>query len=65
MLSGSQNTQNHTLISENYSLLEILKWTFWFLFLWIEIMLNEFEFLAKREQRKCGNKTILGFFKFC
>jgi hypothetical protein len=65
MLSGSQNTQNHTLISENYSLLEILKWTFWFLFLWIEIMLNEFEFLTKLEQGKCRNIPILGYFKFC
>jgi hypothetical protein len=65
MISGSQNKQNTSITSENYSLQEILKWTFRFLVLWIEIMLNEFEFLAKREQRKCGNNIILGFFKFC
>ena len=65
MIPGSQNKQCMSLTSENYSLQEILKWTFRFLVLWIEIMLNEFEFLAKQEQRKCGNKTILGFFKFC
>jgi len=54
-----------SLTSENYSLQEILKWTLRFLILWIEIMLNEFEFLTKLEQGKCRNIPILGYFKFC
>jgi hypothetical protein len=65
MISGSQNTQNRPPTNENYSLQVILKWTFRFLVLWIEIMLSEFEFLTNREQGRCRNIAILGYFKFC
>jgi len=59
------NKKTICISGESSSLQMILKWTFRFLVLWIEMLMCEIEFLVIHKPEKCRNNAILGFFKFC
>jgi DNA mismatch repair ATPase MutL len=63
-INAIENKSYH-LAAESSSPEIILKWSFRFLVLWIEILMDEIDFLVHPEKEKCRNNTILGCFKFC
>lgn len=65
MISGSQKQAFKTLINENNSLLEILKWSFCFITITVEKLAGDFVNRAKTTAADYGNNTIFECFKIC
>jgi len=65
MIFSTIENKSPCITAESSSPEIMLKWTFRFLVLWLEMLIDEINFLVDPEKEKCANNTILGCFKFC
>jgi len=64
MMTSKSNNESFKVVSESSSVQSILKWSFFFIKLWLEKCNDKFDFWIKSNHEKCRNNTTLGCFKF-
>jgi hypothetical protein len=65
MIFSTIENKSPCITAESSSPEIMLKWTFRFLVLWLEMWMDEIDFLVHPEKDKFANNTILGCYKFC